>query len=69
VAANAIGELPHGVIDDARQRIEHFRRQKLHAPLVWSEAHWQKTCDSIQKLAEQVPEADAGPAQSPVQDY
>lgn len=69
VAANAIGELPHGVIDDARQRIEHFRRHKLHAPLVWSEAHWQKTCDSIQKLAEQVPEADAGPAQSPVQDY
>lgn len=69
VAANAIGELPLGVIDDARQRIEHFRRQKLHGPLVWCEAHWQKTCDSIQKLAEQVPEADTGPAQSPVEEY
>jgi len=68
-AARAIGELPHSVIDDALRRIERFRRRKIHAPLLWSDAQWQKTCNAIQALADQVGDVDSGPSQSPVEEY
>ena len=68
-AAEALGELPHSVIDDALQRIERFRRKKLHGPLVWNEEQWRKTCDGIQAISDQVADENAGPAQSPVEDY
>lgn len=68
-AAAAIGELPHSIIDEALQRIERFRRKKLHGPLLWSEAHWQKTCEGIQAIADQVTDKGTGPTQSPVEEY
>ena len=69
LAAKAIAELPHATIDDALQRIEHFRRNKLYGPLLWSDAQWHKTCEAIEAINKQLPHEDAGPTQSPVEDY
>lgn len=69
LAAKAIAELPHATIDDALLRIERFRRKQLGGPLVWSEAQWHQTCEAIQAITDQVGEDDAGPTQSPVEDY
>ena len=68
MAAQAIATLPHGLLDDARQRVERFRHKRLHHPLDWSEAHWNKTCEAIQKVRQAVPE-DGHDPQSPVEDY
>lgn len=68
IAAAAIGELPKRVTEDAHERVEKFRR-KLHPPLVWAEKKWQATCDSLAKLATEVPEAGTSQAGGPVADY
>ena len=68
-AATAIGELPHRVIDEARERVERFRRKKLSPPLLWSDKKWDDTCAALATLAGEFPESeDSGPA-SPVADY
>ena len=68
IAATAIAGLPHWMTEEARDRVERFRR-KLHAPLVWSERKWQETCDALAKLAAEVPEIETHQASSPVADY
>jgi beta-N-acetylhexosaminidase len=68
IAAAAIGELRHGIREDARERVEKFRK-KLHNPTVWSEKKWQATCDSLAKLAAEVPEIQTPQAESPVAEY
>lgn len=68
VAAQAIAELPHWMIDEAHDRLARFRR-KLHGPLLWSDEKWAKTCDSLATLAAAVPEIETSQATSPVADY
>lgn len=48
-AARAIAELPHGMTGDARERVDHFRRKKLHGPLVWSDSKWEAACAALAK--------------------
>lgn len=50
-AAKAIAGLPHHTRDEAMQRVEKFRRKKLHGPLLWSEKKWSTTCDALTALA------------------
>lgn len=50
-AARAIAELPHWMTEEARDRVERFRRKKLHGPLVWSDAKWESTRGALAKLA------------------
>lgn len=67
-AARAIAELPRWMVWEAVERIERFRR-KLPPPSAWTDVKWQKTCESLAKLAAAVPEpATVGPT-SPVADY
>ncbi len=68
LAATAIAELPHWMTEEARDRVEGFRR-KLYSPLAWSEEKWQKTCDSLAVLAAEVPENQTDPGNSPVANY
>jgi beta-N-acetylhexosaminidase len=68
-AASAIAELPHWMTEEARDRIERFRRKKLHGPLVWSEGKWQETTAALAKLAAEFPEAPGLSATSPVASY
>lgn len=68
-AAEAIASLPHGILDDALQRIERFRRKTISGPLAWSDTHWQRTCEALHAVADQLPESGTGPTQSPVEDY
>ncbi|BCX50294.1 beta-N-acetylhexosaminidase [Haloferula helveola] len=68
-AAHLISELPGNVAADAEKRVEKFRK-KLHAPLVWDEDKWSKTCEKIAELAAEVPATgDEAVANSPVADY
>jgi beta-N-acetylhexosaminidase len=67
-AAAAIAELPHWMTEEAHERLEKFRR-KLHPPLAWSEKKWRQTCDSLAKLAAEVPEIATHQPNSPVADY
>jgi beta-N-acetylhexosaminidase len=67
-AARAIAELPHWMTEEARDRVERFRR-KLHAPVVWSETKWQETCDNLARLATEVPEPETVGTDSPVAEY
>lgn len=71
VAAEAIAQLPRSNIDEALQRVERFRRKRLHPPLSWSDEHWHKACAGLQAIAEQVPDLpeDGGDPQSPVEEY
>jgi beta-N-acetylhexosaminidase len=50
-AARAIAELPRGITEDARQRVERFRLRKLHRPLPWSDKKWEDACAALAKLA------------------
>lgn len=70
LAARSIAELPHWMREEARDRIERFRRKKLHAPPTWSDQKWDSACESLARLAAEFPEesATAG-ATSPVADY
>ncbi len=68
-AAHAIAELPHWMTEDARDRVERFRRKTLHAPLVWSEKKWLKTYENLTRLATEIPEIEPGNLNSPVAGY
>jgi beta-N-acetylhexosaminidase len=68
IAARAVAELPHWMTEDARERVEKFRR-KLRGPLVWSDKKWRETCESLAKLAAEVPEIEVTQAGSPVAEY
>lgn len=68
-AARAIGELPLGMRHEAQDRVERFRRRVLRAPVAWSDARWQKTCESIGKLAAEFDPAEETVSNSPVADY
>lgn len=69
VAATAIAELPIWMVDEAKERVDRFRRKKLHSPLTWSDKKWEETCAAITALAERVPEISEQMASSPVADY
>lgn len=68
-AATAIAELPVWMVDEAKERVDRFRRKKLHGPLVWTDRKWNETCAAIAKLAEGVPEIPDQVASSPVAEY
>jgi beta-N-acetylhexosaminidase len=68
-AARAIAELPHWMTEEARDRIERFRRKKLHPPLKWSDKTWEETCASLAKLAADFPEEHGNETASPVAGY
>jgi beta-N-acetylhexosaminidase len=68
-AARAIAELPHRVTEEARDRVERFRRKKLHPPIAWSDEKWSAACQRLAALAAEFPEESSGPASSPVADY
>lgn len=69
VAAQAIAGLPHAMLDDAWQRMDRFRRKKIHTPPPWSDLKWEKTCKALADLAADFPDADDPRATSPVADY
>ncbi len=68
IAARAIAELPHWMTEEARERVEKFR-SKLREPLLWSDKKWRETCESLAKLAVEVPEIQITQGSSPVADY
>lgn len=58
-AARAIAGLPHSLTAEARERVEQFRYQTLHPPLVWSDQKWNDTCGALAQLAAELPEQTA----------
>lgn len=69
-AARALAELPHAMLEEARERVERFRRSRLHHPPAWSASRWAATCDALATLAAEVPGDESGPpASSPVANY
>ncbi|MBC8126070.1 MAG: glycosyl hydrolase [Gloeobacteraceae cyanobacterium ES-bin-144] len=68
-AANAISTLPRSITEEARERVERFRRKKLHRPLPWSEKKWGDTCASLTTLSAEFPEESNIVSNSPVADY
>lgn len=68
-AARAIAELPHRMTEEAHDRIERFRRKKLHPPLKWSDKKWEETCAGLAKLAEEFPDEPDHQIASPVAGY
>jgi beta-N-acetylhexosaminidase len=59
-ACAEIAGLPHWIRDDARIRLERFRKKKLHGPLKWSEETWLKTRTSMETLSAEFPEVPLG---------
>jgi beta-N-acetylhexosaminidase len=68
-AARAISELPVWMADEARARVERFRRKKLHHPLAWSDTRWETTCSALAKLAAEIPQGEDDASSSPVARY
>jgi beta-N-acetylhexosaminidase len=68
-AARAIAGLPHWMTEEARDRVERFRRKKLHPPRAWSDSNWTDTCAALARLAAEFPEEPEALAGSPVADY
>lgn len=68
-AARAIDTLPTTVTDEARERIDRFRRRKLHPPLVWSDGKWEDTRARLAALAARYAEGPDDAAASPVAGY
>ncbi len=67
-AARAIGELPIGLRDDARERLARFRK-KISAPLAFDQARWDALCARISAIAEEVPESGEADERSAVTKY
>jgi beta-N-acetylhexosaminidase len=67
-AASALALLPHGLKDDAWQRIWHFRRKRMHSPPDWSDVRWESTCKALGLLAAEF-EEESVDAISPVTEY
>jgi beta-N-acetylhexosaminidase len=68
-AARAIAGLPRWMTEEARDRVERFRRKKLHGPLVWSDRKWEDTRNALASLAAEFPEETGTANHSPVQEY
>lgn len=68
-AARAIAELPHSVTGEARDRVERFRRKKLHPPVAWSDNKWAAACAALATLAAGFPEESGATTHSPVVEY
>jgi len=49
VAACALAELPRGLTNEARERVERFRYKTLHPPLAWSDKKWNDTCAALKE--------------------
>lgn len=67
-AAIAIGELPIWQRDEARERIQRFRK-KMSGPLVWSDSKWQETCEKMIELGSKIPEPKQMDERSAVTKY
>ena len=67
-AAKAIAELPLGVRDDARARVEVFRK-KMSPPLDFTEGKWDAVCAKIQVIRDIIPEPEPGDERSAVTRY
>jgi beta-N-acetylhexosaminidase len=67
-AAKAIAELPLGVRDDARARVEAFRK-KLSPPTPLSQGNWDVVCAKIQAIRDIIPEPEPGDERSAVTRY
>ena len=50
-AVEALRETSRPLRDDAQERVDRFRRRKLHGPLIWREDAWQKTTHALATLA------------------
>jgi len=68
IAAEAIGELPAGLCDDARERLARFRK-KMSGPLQFEQGKWDALCRKIADIAEAVPEAGEKDERSEVTRY
>jgi beta-N-acetylhexosaminidase len=67
-AAKAIAELPLGIRNDARARVESFRK-KMSAPLDFTQGKWDAVCAKIQEIRDAIPEPEAGDGESAVTRY
>ena len=67
-AARALGELPLSLRDDAKARLEKFRK-KMAAPLPWSAASFEKISSEIREISGKVPELSAADQRSAVTRY
>jgi beta-N-acetylhexosaminidase len=67
-AAKAIAELPLGVRDDARARVEAFRK-KLSPPTQFTQRNWDVICAKIQAIRDTIPEPEPGDERSAVTRY
>jgi beta-N-acetylhexosaminidase len=68
IAAKAMAELPIWQRDEARARLDRFRK-KMSAPLVWSDTKWRETCEKISEVAASTPEPSAADERSAVTGY
>jgi beta-N-acetylhexosaminidase len=68
IAAKSIGELPIWQRDDARGRLDRFRK-KMPIPLAWSDSKWKETCDKISEIATKTPEPNRLDERSAVTKY
>jgi beta-N-acetylhexosaminidase len=67
-AAKAIAELPLGVRDDARARVEAFQK-KLSPPTQFTQGNWDVICAKIQAIRDTIPEPEPGDERSAVTRY
>jgi len=67
-AARQIATLPDWITAPAEKRLTRFRK-KLHGPLKWDPAKWDRLGEEIAELAAKVPEAGPVLPNSPVADY
>jgi beta-N-acetylhexosaminidase len=68
-AARAIASLPHWMTEEARDRIDRFRRKTLQLPAPWSDQKWSSTCTALAALAADFPDQTGLAAASPVAGY
>ena len=68
LAAEAIGEVPIGIRDDARERLDRFRK-KIPGPLPWDQARWDSLSTKIDTIAQSVPEIGTADERSAVTRY
>lgn len=69
IAARAIAELPRGLTNQARERVENFQWKTLQPPHAWSSIKWREVCDGLTKLAASYDEESSTGDHSPVVGY
>lgn len=68
LAARGIAEVSIGIRDDARKRLERFRK-KMKSPPLFSESRWEETCRKIAEVVAKTPEPEQGDGGSVVSRY